>query len=198
MDIIRYKELKQQITKAKTDPQALAALYTEVAMVLSKVMEEIAPLLSGKSPDWLPEQIKAYQEEVDQALAINVSSKIEAYLRAAQTKKPEQILPCLHFDHISMADAFCSIERQDVRVEVILMNPEDYSLIRKFGSDILDVEHHRPAFNRLGLYGRIWNAWVVQNSQVTPGKVYILGEADDPVADSIVVELDTTVPPETT
>lgn len=100
-----------------------------------------------------------------------------------------------------LADAFSSIERHDLRVNRVFMNAQDYTDVRKFGRDILDIES-QAVLLKSGIMGSIWGAQIITSRLVPAGTVYICTEpemfgripvrteltvlsADDPITRSI-------------
>jgi len=76
-----------------------------------------------------------------------------------------------------LADAFGRIERHDLRVARVFMNAQDYTDIRKFGRDILDIES-QAALLKTGLQGTIWGAKIVTSRIVPAGTVYCCAEPE--------------------
>jgi hypothetical protein len=76
-----------------------------------------------------------------------------------------------------MADAFSLIERWDLRVARIFLNARDYTDIRKWGRDVLDIET-QAALLRTGLQANLWGAQVIVTRLVTAGTAYICAEPE--------------------
>lgn len=76
-----------------------------------------------------------------------------------------------------LADAFGSIERNDIRVSRVFMNAQDYTDIRKFGRDILDIESQAELL-KTGLQATLWGAQIITSRLVPAGTVYICGEPE--------------------
>ena len=76
-----------------------------------------------------------------------------------------------------LADGFAEIERHDLRVARIYMNAVDYSDIRKFGRDILDIES-QAALLKTGLQANLWGAQIIISRLVPAGFVYLCGEPE--------------------
>lgn len=100
-----------------------------------------------------------------------------------------------------LADAWSEIERHDLRVARVFMNARDYSDIRKFGRDILDIES-QATLRKTGIMSELWGATIITSRLVPVGTVYVCCEpehfgripvrteltvlsADDPVARTI-------------
>ncbi len=76
-----------------------------------------------------------------------------------------------------LADAFGRIERHDIRVARIYMNAVDYTDIRKFGRDILDIESQAELL-KTGLQAYLWGAQIITSRLVPAGTVYVCGEPE--------------------
>lgn len=76
-----------------------------------------------------------------------------------------------------LADAFALIERHDLRVARIYMNARDYSDIRKFGRDILDIESQATLL-KTGLQATLWGAQIITSRIVPAGTVYVCCEPE--------------------
>jgi len=77
----------------------------------------------------------------------------------------------------ALADAFGRIERNDIRVARIYMNAVDYTDIRKWGRDILDIESQAELL-KTGLQAYLWGAQIITSRLVPAGTVYICGEPE--------------------
>lgn len=76
-----------------------------------------------------------------------------------------------------LADAFAEIEKHDLRVARIYMNARDYSDIRKFGREILDLESQATLLNT-GLQSTLWGAQIIVSRLVPAGFVYLCTEPE--------------------
>lgn len=76
-----------------------------------------------------------------------------------------------------LADAFALIERHDLRVARVYMNARDYSDIRKFGRDILDIESQATLL-KTGLQATLWGAQIITSRIVPAGTIYVCCEPD--------------------
>lgn len=76
-----------------------------------------------------------------------------------------------------LADAFAEVEKHDLRVARIYMNAKDYSDIRKFGREILDIESQATLLNT-GLQATLWGAQIIVSRLVPAGFVYICTEPE--------------------
>ena len=75
------------------------------------------------------------------------------------------------------ADSFADVERHDLRVARIFMNPKDYTDIRKWGRDILDIET-QASLLKTGLMAYLWGAQIIVSRKVPVGYAYICAEAE--------------------
>jgi hypothetical protein len=76
-----------------------------------------------------------------------------------------------------LADAFASIERWDLRVARVFVNALDYSDIRKWGRDVLDIESQATLL-KTGLMGTIWGAQIIVSRRVPAGFIYVCAEPE--------------------
>ena len=76
-----------------------------------------------------------------------------------------------------LADAFANIEHHDLRVARVFMNAKDYSDLRKFGRDILDIETQRELL-KTGLMATLWGAQIIVSRLVPVGTVYVCCEPE--------------------
>lgn len=76
-----------------------------------------------------------------------------------------------------MADAFGLIEQHDLRVARIFINAKDYTDIRKWGRDVLDIET-QASLLRTGLQATLWGAQIIVTRLVSPGTVYVCCEPE--------------------
>lgn len=76
-----------------------------------------------------------------------------------------------------LADAFASIERHDLRVARVFANALDYSDIRKWGRDVLDIETQATLL-KTGLMGTVWGAQIIVSRRVPTGYIYICAEPE--------------------
>jgi len=76
-----------------------------------------------------------------------------------------------------LADAFATIERHDLRVARLFFNAKDYTDVRKFGRDILDIESQATLL-KTGLMANLWGAQLMVSRIVPVGKVYVCAEPE--------------------
>lgn len=76
-----------------------------------------------------------------------------------------------------LADAFASIERHDLRVARVFANALDYSDIRKWGRDVLDIESQATLL-KTGLMATVWGAQIIVSRRVPAGYLYVCTEPE--------------------
>jgi hypothetical protein len=76
-----------------------------------------------------------------------------------------------------LADAFALIEAHDLRVARVFMNARDYSDLRKWGRDILDIES-QAILLKTGLMATLWGAQIIVSRLVPVGTVYVCCESE--------------------
>lgn len=74
---------------------------------------------------------------------------------------------------VVLADAYAKLEMLNRRVGFVLMHPADYTDLRKFGRDVLDVETQARLL-KTGLVGKLWGANILINNQFPKGNVILL------------------------
>jgi hypothetical protein len=76
-----------------------------------------------------------------------------------------------------LADAFARVERHDLRVARIFANAHDYSDLRKWGRDVLDIES-QAALLKTGLMATVWGAQIIVSRKVPTGYMYVCAEPE--------------------
>lgn len=76
-----------------------------------------------------------------------------------------------------LADAFARIERHDLRVARVFANALDYSDIRKWGRDVLDIETQATLL-KTGLMATVWGAQIIVSRRVPAGYIYVCAEPE--------------------
>jgi len=76
-----------------------------------------------------------------------------------------------------LADAFASVERHDLRVARVFANALDYSDIRKWGRDVLDIEAQATLL-KTGLMATVWGAQIIVSRRVPAGYIYVCAEPE--------------------
>jgi hypothetical protein len=77
----------------------------------------------------------------------------------------------------ALSDAFAEIERHDLRVARIFVNPRDAGDLRKWGRDVLDIETQATLL-KTGLLATVWGAQVIQSRKVPVGYLYVCAEPE--------------------
>jgi hypothetical protein len=75
------------------------------------------------------------------------------------------------------ADAFAAVESHDLRVARIFANALDYSDIRKWGRDVLDIESQATLL-KTGLMATLWGAQIIVSRRVPAGYIYVCAEPE--------------------
>jgi hypothetical protein len=75
----------------------------------------------------------------------------------------------------AMADGFAGIERHDLSVAYIFVNPRDYADFRKWTQENIDRETMRKLL-KTGVMGYLWGATILESRKVNYGTLYILAE----------------------
>lgn len=96
------------------------------------------------------------------------------------------------YDLDIFADAFANIERHNLRVDKVFMNPAEYKALRKAGRDYVDFETQRELL-RTGYMGALWGAQIFQSPQVTAGTILVVSEPE--FVGVLPVRIDLTVLP---
>lgn len=76
-----------------------------------------------------------------------------------------------------LADSFASVERHDLRVARVFANALDYSDIRKWGRDVLDIESQATLL-KTGLMATVWGAQIIVSRRVPAGYIYVCAEPE--------------------
>lgn len=76
----------------------------------------------------------------------------------------------------ALADAFELIERHNLRVARILLSPQDFKDIRKWGRDEIDFVTQKKILDS-GFMGSIWGAQIIVTPMQTRGKVDVFATA---------------------
>lgn len=76
-----------------------------------------------------------------------------------------------------LADSFALIERHDLRVARVFANALDYSDIRKWGRDVLDIESQATLL-KTGLMASVWGAQIIVSRRVPTGYIYVCAEPE--------------------
>jgi hypothetical protein len=76
-----------------------------------------------------------------------------------------------------MADAYGQVERHDISVALVFMNPRNYTDLRKWTDSTVDRETERKLL-KTGIMGYVWGATILQSRKVTRNQFYVLGDAE--------------------
>jgi len=76
-----------------------------------------------------------------------------------------------------LADSFALVERHDLRVARVFANALDYSDIRKWGRDVLDIESQATLL-KTGLMASVWGAQIIVSRKVPTGYIYVCAEPE--------------------
>ena len=77
----------------------------------------------------------------------------------------------------TMADAYGQVERHDISVALVFMNPRNYTDLRKWTDSTVDRETERKLL-KTGIMGYVWGATILQSRKVTRNQFYVLGDAE--------------------
>jgi len=79
-----------------------------------------------------------------------------------------------------LADAYALVERHNQRVCVVLLSAQEFTDLRKYSPNHIETER-RVRVLRRGVMGYLWGAYLMVDSNVPKGTVYVMGEVlDDP------------------
>ena len=76
-----------------------------------------------------------------------------------------------------LADAYGQVERHDISVALVFMNPRNYTDLRKWKDSTVDRETERKLL-KTGIMGYVWGATILQSRKIAKGTMYILGDAE--------------------
>lgn len=97
---------------------------------------------------------------------------------AADPRNPNPDIPVVAPITVDvLADAFAEIETHDLRVANVFMNARDFTDLRKFGRDTLDIES-QAALLKTGLLALLWGAKIIVSRVVPVGTVYVTSEKE--------------------
>jgi len=141
---------------------------------LTQIKERRFDLIE-RSQDLAKSQIQAAEDtrafDVMDAVAVNGFDNIGSNLVNPQVNANAPLTPS------NLADAFAQVERHDLRVARVFVNATDYTDIRKWGRDVLDVETQATLL-KTGLMATVWGAQIIVTRQVAPGYIYVCGEPE--------------------
>lgn len=161
------------ITKPRRVIFPLFEIASNPEIPLTQIKERRFDLIE-RSQDLARAQIQAAEDErvfsVLDAIAVNGFDSL-----AGQTNADIPVVAPI--SGAVMADAYALIERHDLRVARVFMNARDYSDIRKWGRDILDIETQRVLL-QTGLQATLWGAQIITSRLVPVGTVYVCCEPE--------------------
>jgi HK97 family phage major capsid protein len=161
------------ITKPRRVIFPLFEIASNPEIPLTQIKERRFDLIE-RSQDLARAQIQAAEDErvfsVLDAIAVNGFDSL-----AGQTNADIPVVAPI--SGAVMADAYALIERHDLRVARVFMNARDYSDIRKWGRDILDIETQRVLL-QTGLQATLWGAQIITSRLVPVGTVYVTCEPE--------------------
>lgn len=76
-----------------------------------------------------------------------------------------------------LVEAFGRVERHNLRVDKVFMNPQEFTVIRSAGRDYLDFQTQREIL-RTGLMATLYGAEILQSMEVPPGSIFIVTEPE--------------------
>jgi hypothetical protein len=77
----------------------------------------------------------------------------------------------------AFADTFGEVQRHDLSVAYVFINPRDYTDILKWKDSNIDRETQRHLL-KTGIMGYLWGATILQSRKVAFGTVYVLADAE--------------------
>jgi len=162
---------------AVTKPRRVIFPLFEIASLpeipLTQIKERRFDLIE-RAQDLARAQIQAAEDE-------RVFAILDAIAVAGFDSLPGQMNPDIPviapISPAVLADAFALIEAHDLRVARVFMNARDYSDLRKWGRDILDIES-QAALLKTGLMATLWGAQIIVSRLVPVGTVYVTCESD--------------------
>lgn len=77
----------------------------------------------------------------------------------------------------SFADAFGMVQRHDLSVAYVFMNPQDYVDLLKWKDNTVDRETQRHLL-KTGIMGYLWGATILQSRKVNYGDVWVMADAE--------------------
>lgn len=120
-----------------------------------------------------------YDDKFLQDLAVLESVLHRITSARALCAVPERPVPDQEWDApitpFALTEGIRALEDRGLRVAAVVFNPRDYSDIRMFGRDILDIET-RYLFLRLGLMAVAWGSLLIADRYQPEREVMFLGE----------------------
>ena len=162
------------ITKPRRVIFPLFEIASNPEIPLTQVKERRFDLIE-RAQDLAKAQIQAAEDarafDVMDAVAANGFDNINSLYVNTQVNASAPLTPS------NLADAFARIETHDLRVARIFCNALDYTDIRKWGRDVLDVETQATLL-KTGLMATVWGAQIIVTRKVAPGYIYVCAEPE--------------------
>jgi hypothetical protein len=162
------------ITKPRRVIFPLFEIASNPEIPLTQIKERRFDLIE-RSQDLAKAQIQAVEDarafDVMDAVAANGFDNLGAAYTNAQVNAVAPLTPS------NLADAFARIETHDLRVARVFCNAIDYTDIRKWGRDVLDIETQATLL-KTGLMATVWGAQIIVTRKVAPGYMYVCAEPE--------------------
>ena len=162
------------ITKPRRVIFPLFEIASNPEIPLTQVKERRFDLIE-RAQDLAKAQIQAAEDarafDVMDAVAANGFDNLNSTYVNTQVNASAPLTPS------NLADAFARIETHDLRVARIFCNALDYTDIRKWGRDVLDVETQATLL-KTGLMATVWGAQIIVTRKVAPGYIYVCAEPE--------------------
>jgi len=162
------------ITKPRRVIFPLFEIASNPEIPLTQVKERRFDLIE-RAQDLAKAQIQAAEDarvfDVMDAVAANGFDNLGTAYINAQLNVGAPLTPS------NLADAFARIETHDLRVARIFCNAVDYTDIRKWGRDVLDIESQATLL-KTGLMATVWGAQIIVTRKVAPGYMYVCAEPE--------------------
>lgn len=123
------------------------------------------------------ESIERAQDIAVNQINSEETSRFFNLLEASTNDTSNRITISDQLDLPILRDAFSQIERHDLRVANVFMNPNDYTILRRFGRDVLDVETHAEVI-RMGRIFGAFGANINVSRTISHGNIYIMAEPE--------------------
>ena len=82
-----------------------------------------------------------------------------------------------NFGMDDLADAFAMVERHDLRVDKVAMNPARFKVFRTMGRDYMDAEI-QASILKTGFMGMLWGAEIYMSREIPEDTILVCGEPD--------------------
>lgn len=170
-------EAVMSVTKAKRVIFPLFEIASNPTIPLTQIKERRFDMVERAQDLAKAEIQKQEDDKVFAVLNAVAAENIDPPLLGNPVLQNTPLTQAAPLDKDVLADVFGQIERHDLRVARIFMNATDYTDIRKFNRDILDIET-QALLRKTGLMGEIWGAQIIVTRTVPAGKVFVLSEPE--------------------